>query len=261
MSNLPEKILKRFQSEHKALSKVIESAIQRDVNEADTVLIVSDIFARVLGYDKYTEITREFIIKKTFCDLALKINNDVVFLIEVKAIGIKLNENHTKQAVDYAANQGVDWVILTNGVTWNIYKLRFAKPINATQIFSFNFLELSLKNREDQEQLYLISREGVQKNAILALSEYRQVVNKFYVSAILLEDSFVDQLCKKIKKINPKARVEKQEMLSILQDEVIKRDIIESDEIQISSNEYTKFLRKQARNKTKNLAKNTIQKE
>lgn len=37
-------------------------------------------------------------------------------LIEVKAVGIDLRDGHAKQAVDYAANQGVEWVALTNGV-------------------------------------------------------------------------------------------------------------------------------------------------
>ena len=31
----------------------------------------------------------------------------------LKAVGIELKEQHSKQAVDYAANQGVEWVALT----------------------------------------------------------------------------------------------------------------------------------------------------
>ena len=42
-------------------------------------------------------------------------NGKLHYLIEVKAIGSDLKENHVKQAVDYAANEGVDWVLLTTG--------------------------------------------------------------------------------------------------------------------------------------------------
>jgi hypothetical protein len=90
-------------------------ARSRDVGESDTVLIATDFLADVLGYDKYSEITAEFVIRSTFCDLAIRTNGQLRFLIEVKAIGTDLKENHLRQAADYGANQGADWVLLTNG--------------------------------------------------------------------------------------------------------------------------------------------------
>ena len=36
-----------------------------------------------------------------------------------------------KQAVDYAANQGIEWVALTNGNIWRVFRVIFAKPIDA----------------------------------------------------------------------------------------------------------------------------------
>jgi predicted type IV restriction endonuclease len=53
-------------------------------------------------------------------DLATKINGKLQTLIEVKAFGIELKDWQVKQAVDYAANQGVDWVLLTNGLLWRV---------------------------------------------------------------------------------------------------------------------------------------------
>jgi len=75
------------------------------------------------------EVTSEHAIKGTYCDLAIKIENTLQTLIEVKAIGLELKDNHVKQAGDYAANQGVTWVVLTNGIVWRIYKVTFEKPI------------------------------------------------------------------------------------------------------------------------------------
>lgn len=61
--------------------------------------------------------------------VAIKLEGGLQFLIEVKAIGTELKDAHVKQAVDYAANQGTDWVVLTNGLSWRIYKVTFTKPI------------------------------------------------------------------------------------------------------------------------------------
>jgi hypothetical protein len=37
---------------------------------SDTVIIVTDVLAEVFGYDKYSELTAEFAISGTYCDLA-----------------------------------------------------------------------------------------------------------------------------------------------------------------------------------------------
>ena len=58
--------------------------------------IIVDILAEIFGYDKYSEITSEHAIRGTYCDLATKIDGVLQFLIEVKAIGIDLKEQHVK---------------------------------------------------------------------------------------------------------------------------------------------------------------------
>src|SRR5438105_8169960 len=96
---VPGKVAERLSSGLKRLQPVLESAKSRDVNESDTSMIVTDVVADILGYDKYHEITRELCIRGTFCDLATKIDGKIRMIIEVKAIGTELKDQHTKQAV------------------------------------------------------------------------------------------------------------------------------------------------------------------
>ena len=114
MANVPQKVANRVASGIKRFQPVLQAAKSRDVGESDTVTIIVDILADVFGYDKYAEITSEHAIKGTYCDLATKIDGVLQMLIEVKAIGLDLKDQHVKQAVDYAANQGVDWVVLSD---------------------------------------------------------------------------------------------------------------------------------------------------
>ena len=125
MATIPKKISERIALGIKKYQALLMSAKSRDVGEADTVTIIKDMLSDIFGYDKYSEVTSEFAIRGTFCDLAIKFDNKLTTLIEAKAIGIELKEQHVKQAVDYAANQGVDWVILTNGNLWRVYKCVF----------------------------------------------------------------------------------------------------------------------------------------
>jgi len=113
---ITKRVADRVSSSLKAFQAVLEQQRDRDVSEADTVTIVKDILSDVFGYDKYAELTSEHSIRGTYCDLAIKIDGKLAFLIEVKAIGHELKEGHVKQVVDYAANQGCEWVVLTNGI-------------------------------------------------------------------------------------------------------------------------------------------------
>ena len=130
MAELPKRITERFSKRVSKYQNVLRIAKDRDVNESDTVSIVTDILADVFGYDKYLEVTSEFAIRGSYCDLAIKVKEKIQFLIEVKAIGIGLKQKHLKQAIDYAANHGVQWVLLTNGEMWKIYKSILWQRIN-----------------------------------------------------------------------------------------------------------------------------------
>lgn len=75
MFNIPKKVRERIVDSLQKYQPIIQSAIARDVNETDTVTIIKDFFSDCFGYDKYSELTSEFAIKGTFCDLAVKIED------------------------------------------------------------------------------------------------------------------------------------------------------------------------------------------
>jgi hypothetical protein len=96
----PKKALDRIAANLKRYQSILSAAKTRDVSESDTCVIVADMLADLLGYDKYAEVTTEFAIRGTFVDLAVKVDGQVRFLIEVKAIGVDLKDGHVKQAID-----------------------------------------------------------------------------------------------------------------------------------------------------------------
>ena len=229
MGNLPKKVQERLSKEVSKYQRVLQSAKDRDVNEADTGVIIADILAGVFGFDKYSEITSEFAIRGTFCDLAAKIDGNIQFLVEVKAIGLDLKENHLRQAINYGANHGVPYVVLTNGSIWEIYRIRFEQPIQHEQICRIDFLELNARKAEDQEKLFLLCKEGLTKKAIEEFQEHIQVVNRFVIAAILVTDNVVNTIRREIKRMEPGLRVDNEEIRTIIQGEVLKREVIEGE--------------------------------
>ena len=78
MSNIPEAVIKRLTSSVPKFKKVLAKAKERDVNESDTVTIITDMLEEIFGFDKYTDITREYGIQGTYCDLAIKSNKKMI---------------------------------------------------------------------------------------------------------------------------------------------------------------------------------------
>jgi hypothetical protein len=251
MANIPAKVTDRIKENLGKIQKVIEQAKARDINEADTVAIVSEILTDIFGYDKYTEVTREYAIKSTYCDLAIKVENSLKFLLEVKAIGITLQDKHYQQALEYGANNGTDWIILTNSVVWRVYRVRFEKPIRTDFVCEFNMLDLKGKNESDLDKLFILCKEGLKRNAIDEFSQHKLVVNRYFISAILQSEAILDTIKKELKKINPLIKAEDEELLAIIRNDILKRDVLDTPDAAESLDKYTRALKKIEKQKTK----------
>lgn len=223
MANVPTKVYDRLSNGIKKFLPILNTAKSRDVNESDTVIIITDMLSEIFGYDKYSEITSEFTVRSTYCDLAIKLDSKVAFLLEVKAIGLELKDNFVKQAVDYAANQGIDFVVLTNGVLWRVYKIAFTKPIDQELVFEFDFLSLSHKNADDIERLSLLTKEGWQKSFLYEYHSQKQALSKFFLSALILSDSIIEVIRRELRKISPDVKVTSEQIKDVIQLEVLKR--------------------------------------
>ncbi len=243
MSAIPAKILPRLTAGIKKFQTILNTAKAKDINESDTVVIVTDMLSEIFGFDKYSEITSEFAIKKTWCDLAIKVEDKVKFLIEVKAIGLHPKEDHIKQAVDYGSNYGVDWVILTSGIRWRIYKIIYGKPISNDLVYEFDFLTLNAKKESDLCLLYYVSKESMTKSALEEYHVQKQSLSKFFIGQILLGDSVLDAIRKSVKKITPNAKLELEDIKDVLANEVVKREIYEGDKAEEAKKKITKALK------------------
>jgi predicted type IV restriction endonuclease len=244
---IPKRVSDRLARGITKFQQVLQIAKDRDVNESDTVSIIKDLLAEVFGYDKYLDVTSEFAVRGTFCDLAIKVENKVEFMIEAKAIGLELKEGHLRQAIEYGANNGVQWVILTNGMVWKVYKIRFEQPINYDLVCEFSFAELDPKNEEHQEKLFIICKEGLVKDAREEFHEKILTVNRFVLGALIVNDEVVGVIRRELRKLSDGVLVAPEEVVMVLTNEVLKRDVLEGDEAAKAQARVRRFYGKAAR--------------
>jgi len=245
MMNIPTKFTKRLSDNLKRYQDVIANLKKRDANESDTVTVVADILQDIFGYDKYKELTSEYAIRGTYCDLAvIDAHKKIKFLIEVKAISVALNDNHVKQAIDYGANAGVTWVILTNAENWVIYKIKFGKPIDKELVSDFNMLSVNLKSEKGLEALFVISKDGQEKSSIDDYYSTLQAKSKFIIGALLNSEEAYSLIRKNIKKLYDDVKITNEEIADIMANDILKREIIDSEESKKAKKDIEKILKK-----------------
>jgi predicted type IV restriction endonuclease len=235
MANVPARVADRLTASIKRFQPILAAAKARDVNESDTVILVTDMLAEVFGYDKYTEITSECAVRSTYCDLGIKVDGKFLFLIEVKAIGLELKDHYVKQAVDYAANQGTDWVVLTNGERWRVYKIGFAKPITNELVLELNMSQLNAKKGDDLELVWHLTREGWAKSAIDDFHTQRQALSRFTLAGIVLSQPVLDAIRREVRRLAPDVRIDTEQVRDALMLDVLKREVIEGEKAQEAS--------------------------
>ena len=124
----------------KRYAQVFREARIRDANESETVMLLTEFFKEVLEFDPLKgEVSKEVAIKDRYCDIALKLDGEIELLIEAKAVGHKvLSPKHIEQAENYASRSGITWVMLTNGIQWQLYHISFAEGEGITSDLAFD---------------------------------------------------------------------------------------------------------------------------
>ena len=229
MAKIPPKVTARLKTEVPKFQKILATCRDRDINEADTVAIIADILERVFGMDRYTDVTREFGIKGTFVDLAVKTGDRIDYLIEVKAIGINLRDSHLNQAVNYAAKEGVTWVVLTNGIDWQIHRVVVAGQISNDLTAQFNFLELNIRRQSDLDLLFLLCKRAVAKNLLKDFHDKKQAISRYIIGALLGTEDIAKTVRRLVRQINPDVSVTPEEIQEVIIAS-IKREVWESEE-------------------------------
>ena len=214
--------LKRYQP-------IVRKLAERDISEADTVTVIKDMLTDIFGYDKYAELTSEQQIRGTFCDLAIRVEGKIHYLAEVKSAGTTLNETHLRQAVNYGAHQGIEWIILTNAIVWKIYRIRFSQPIDWEEVYCFDMGALSSRSQDDLSKVYMLCRESISTDALQAYHKQAQVLNRYVLAELLQGDAIVGVLRKEVRRLFEGMKVSDDELRIHLTNDIIKRDALDGD--------------------------------
>ncbi|CCF82524.1 type I restriction enzyme HsdR N-terminal domain-containing protein [Nitrolancea hollandica] len=216
----------RLRSALRKFSKPLADLAERDANEGDTRLLVTDFLCEGLGYDKYADLTTEYQVKGEFADYGVRIDQELIAFIEVKRVTTKLNQRHLRQVEMYAVNEGVEWVLLTNGARWQVYHLTGGLPIVVELALDVNLLgpESAAKKVDD---LFYISREAFKRHRIDDLWKATKATSAGSLAHIIQSEHVLNAIRQELRR-ETGHRIETDELLPLLRETVIRPECLKN---------------------------------
>lgn len=221
----------------KRFATAFREARERGANESDTVMYLVKFLEDVLGYDSLRgEISKELAIKDRYCDLALKVDGEVRILVEAKAAGLKgLTEKHIEQAENYASRGGINWVLLTNGIEWQMFHVTFAEGegIAHEVAFEANLIE-EVESDVDGlwQRLGLLSRTSVKKKELEDYWSERKALSPSSVVKVLFHEDVLALVRRELNRVAP-ARLDLEDVFKAVRDVLSKEALADAGDLGI----------------------------
>ena len=214
----------RMRAAIKKFSKPLADLIARDANEGDTRLLVTDMLCDGFGFDKYAELTTEYRVKGEFADYGIRLDKDLIAFLEVKRVATKLAAKHLRQVETYAVNEGVEWVILTSGVVWQVYHITGGLPIVVDLALEVDLLgEDSLAQKANE--LYYLTKESLKRRQIDTLWQAKRATSPKSLASVLCSENVVTALRKELKRVTGQS-VTDAEVIRLLNETVLRPECL-----------------------------------
>jgi hypothetical protein len=180
-------------------ARPLADLIARDANEGDTRLLVTDFLCEGLGYDKYEDLTTEYQVKGEFADYGVRIAKQLVAFIEVKRCTTKLGAKHLRQVEMYAVNEGVEWMILTNGQVWQAWHLTPGMPVSLDIALQVDLLGEG-GPMQKADVLFHVSKDAFKHRAIDELWRVKAATSAKSIGAAITSETVIEQIRKELRR-------------------------------------------------------------
>ncbi|MEZ4554408.1 MAG: type I restriction enzyme HsdR N-terminal domain-containing protein [Dehalococcoidia bacterium] len=184
---------------------------------------MTDFLCDGLGFDKYADLTTEYQVRGEFADYGVRVEKQLTAFIEVKRISTKLGPRHLRQVEMYAVNEGVEWMILTNGAVWQVWHLSPGMPVTIDLVIETDLLSSATPQQKTSELFYL-TIEALKRKQIDELWKARSATSPKALAAVLRSENVLEAVRRELRRASGH-RIEAPELLRLLNDTVIRADI------------------------------------
>ena len=232
MAKIPHKIQERIKAALRRFKPLLKAARERDAGRADTATLALDLLSELFGYDRYSEITSELDNKESVFDFSIQTEGQPRMLVRVSPIGMAPDDRYLLATAQYAQMNGVDWIIMTNGIAWQVHHVEDvgANAPETPVVLAFDLLQMQPGREAHLGTIHLLTREGHEKAGLSHFNLRLEMTNRHYLGAMVLSDAVVASVRRELQKLNPDLRVTPAELRENLAKGVLRPDIVQSNE-------------------------------
>jgi hypothetical protein len=155
----------RLKEGYEKYKMTLEAAKADNADKTSTVGIVREMLKEVFGYKEGNSETLSGIADTIpGFELAVKIDNKLRFLIKIEAVNTSIEDYSVQEVVTNGSIQGVDFVLLTNGIYWKVIRIFFVPPVSYMVKYEFDFVTPERSLRSHIRLLYYVSIEVLGKS-------------------------------------------------------------------------------------------------
>ncbi len=224
MLRISDQTRTRIQDGIKKYSRIVHQARQRGMNERDTADIVKAMLGDMLGYDPFFDVTAESSIRGPHADHAVLLNGRLQFLLLVKAVGIVPHAAHLLRLSGANTPNYCQWALLSNADYWACYRLGVGPDRHPELVFRVSLSD-AVSLEEKTTYFLLVSREGMEQNALEYYWQRVHALNPGRIASLLLSEDILNLLRRELMR-TANFRVERQVLLDVLQQEVIRPEAL-----------------------------------
>lgn len=206
-------------------AKPLADLVARDANEGDTRLLVTDFLCEGLGFDKYEDLTTEYQVKGEFADYGIRVDRQLVAFIEVKRCTQKLGLRHLRQVQMYSVNEGVEWMILTNGQVWQVWHLTGGLPVQVDLVLEVDLLSIESSLAAKADQLFHLSKDALKRHLIDDLWKAKAATSARSLASVLLSETVLEAVRKELRR-QTSYNCDADEIRRSLESEVLRAEIV-----------------------------------
>ncbi len=163
------------------------------LDESATRIMTNNFLTDILGYKELEEIKTEYRIRSEYADYVIQLKRKKHFVVEVKSIDLDINEKHLRQSLSYAANEGIDWILLLNGREVQLYRVNFGKPVTTTLIYKLDLLDKD-DYKKCPELLWYLTKPAVERGELETFWKKTNALHPSNVAKLLYSEEIVRRL-------------------------------------------------------------------
>jgi hypothetical protein len=172
------------------------------------------------GFDKYADLTTEYQVKGEFADYGVRIDRDLVAFIEVSGSRPNCRPGIYVRVEMYAVNEGVEWIILTNGSVWQVYHITGGLPVVIDLALDVDLLGDEQVGHK-VNRLFFLTRESLKKRQIDELWKAKRATSPASLGQVRVSDNVAEAIRKELWR-QTGHRVETLEIVRLLTETVLR---------------------------------------